>query len=97
LVIGDVRRGQAQLNLAEHVWERVAKPAGWQHHGTIVDALPVGGKVSRIWKDNSGRATKTDRLLLLSPWPGTSLPAFPDIDWNLTPSLRDIATTGEAG
>jgi site-specific DNA-methyltransferase (adenine-specific) len=97
LVIGDVRRGEEQLNLAEQVWERVAKPAGWQHHGTIVDALPAGGKVSRIWKENPGRATKTDRLLVLSPWPGISLPSFPDIDWDRTPKLQNIATTGEDG
>jgi site-specific DNA-methyltransferase (adenine-specific) len=92
LVIGDVRRGEEQLNLAEEVWERVARPAGWQHHGTIVDALPVGGKVSRIWKDNPGRATKTDRLLLLSPWPGVSLPPFPEIDWSHIPELQNSAT-----
>jgi site-specific DNA-methyltransferase (adenine-specific) len=97
LVVGDVRRGDEQLNLAEQVWERVAKPAGWHHHGTIVDALPAGGKVSRIWKENPGRATKTDRLLLVSPWPGVSLPSFPDINWDLTPKLQNIATTGGAG
>lgn len=97
LVIGDVRRGEEQLNLAEQVWEKVAKPAGWQHHGTIVDALPAGGKVSRIWKENPGRATKTDRLLLLSPWPGVSLPSLPDIDWNRTPKLQNIPTTGGPG
>lgn len=97
LVIGDVRRGEEQLNLADQVWERVAKPAGWQLHGTIVDALPAGGKVSRIWKENPGRATKTDRLLLLSPWPGVSLPSFPDIDWECTPKLQNIATNGGTG
>jgi DNA methylase len=97
LVIGDVRRGEEQLNLAEQVWEFVAKPAGWHRHGAIVDALPAGGKVSRIWKENPGRATKTDRLLLLSPWPGVSLPTFPDIDWDLTPKLQKTATTEGAG
>jgi DNA methylase len=94
LVIGDVRRGKEQLNLAEQVWEKVARPAGWQHHGTIADALPVGGKVTRIWKENQGRATKTDRLLLLSPWPGVSLPPLPAIDWDQTPELQNIANAG---
>ncbi len=69
-VIGDVRRGNAEneenLNLAQAVWETAAKPLGWHLHATIVDDLPVAQKVSRIWKNNSGRATKTDRLLLMS-------------------------------
>jgi site-specific DNA-methyltransferase (adenine-specific) len=88
LVIGDVRRGGQQLNLAEEVWRNVAEPAGWHLHGTVVDRLPPGHKVSRIWKDNPGRATKTDRLLLMSPWPGVSLPALPEIDWASTPELQ---------
>jgi hypothetical protein len=94
LVIGDVRRGDEQLNLAEQVWEKVARPAGWQQHGTIADALPEGGKVSRIWKENQGRATKTDRLLLLSPWPGVSLPPLPTIDWDQTPELQTSQKAG---
>lgn len=66
LVIGDVRRGDEQLNLAQDVWQTVAEPAGWQSHGVIADALPVTRKVSRIWKHNPGRATKTDRIVILS-------------------------------
>jgi hypothetical protein len=92
LVIGDVRRDKEQLNLAGEVWNRVAQPAGWHRHGTIVDALPAGHKVSRIWKTNPGRATKTDRLLLLSPSPGTSLPPLMDINWSDTPVLASPST-----
>ncbi|MFJ8966816.1 DNA methyltransferase [Lentzea sp. NPDC102401] len=66
-VIGDVRRGDTDLNLAQEVWEHVLKEQGWHLHGIIADELPQNQKVSRIWKHNSGRATKTDRLLLLSP------------------------------
>ncbi len=87
LVIGDVRRGEDQLNLADQVWRQVAKPAGWHHHGTVEDTLPSGVKVSRIWKDNPGRATKTDRLLILSPRRRT-LPELPAIDWSCTPELQ---------
>lgn len=70
-VIGDVRRPTsedegASINLASAVWERVAKPLGWHLHGIIADELPEGQKVSRIWKNNSGRATKVDRLLVMS-------------------------------
>lgn len=93
LVIGDVRRGEEHLNLAREVWERVASPEGWYRHGTIVDALPEGQKVSRIWKTKPGRATKTDRLLLLSPTE-TSLPALEEIDWNSTPNLTKATKEG---
>lgn len=67
LVIGDVRRGDKNLNLAEAVWEQSIKPLGWHLHGVVIDELPEKHKVSRIWKNNSGRATKTDRLLIMSP------------------------------
>jgi hypothetical protein len=66
LVIGDVRRGEENLNLAGKVWRHVAEPAGWHCHGIIADEVPAGRKVSRIWKNNPGRATKTDRVLVLS-------------------------------
>jgi hypothetical protein len=88
-----VRRDEEHLNLAREVWERVALPEGWYRHGMIVDALPEGQKVSRIWKTNPGRATKTDRLLLLSPTE-TSLPALEEIDWSSTPDLTRATKEG---
>lgn len=89
LVIGDVRRGDEHINLANRVYDQVVQPGGWHHHGTIVDALPAGVKVSRIWKDNPGRATKTDRLLILSP-KERELPQVPDIDWRDTPQFCNV-------
>ena len=83
LVIGDVRRENGDLNLAEVVWERVAQPLGWHRHAIIADHLPAGQKVSRIWKNNEGRATKVDRLLLLSPR-NQDLPALKAIRWRGT-------------
>jgi hypothetical protein len=68
-VIGDVRRGEEDLNLAQAVWDDVLQDQGWHLHGIIADEIPQDRKVSRIWKHNSGRATKVDRLLLLSPTP----------------------------
>jgi site-specific DNA-methyltransferase (adenine-specific) len=68
-VIGDVRRGDEDLNLAQAVWDSVLESQGWHLHGIIADEIPKDRKVSRIWKNNSGRATKVDRLLLLSPKP----------------------------
>jgi hypothetical protein len=88
LVIGDVRRGddggQEPLNLAHEVWEHAAQPLGWQLHGIVADDLPVGQKVSRIWKNNSGRATKTDRLLIMSPHPASLPPLVRPIWENVT-------------
>lgn len=80
LVIGDVRRGNDCLNLAETVWERAIEPLGWQRHAIVADELPEQSKVSRIWKNNSGRATKTDRILILSPQT-SGLPALVKPSW----------------
>lgn len=68
LVIGDVRRNDDEsINLARDVWDNVAAPAGdWRLHGIVTDRLPSERKVSRIWKDSPGRATKIDRILILS-------------------------------
>ena len=68
LMIGDVRerRGGHVTNLAERVWEDVASKVGWYRLAIIADRLPAKHKVSRIWKNNPGRATKTDRILILS-------------------------------
>jgi site-specific DNA-methyltransferase (adenine-specific) len=87
LVIGDVRRGDEYVNLAGKVWRHAAEPDGWYCHGIMADAVPDGTKVSRIWKNNPGRATKTDRILLLSPRKSVSLPDPAPIDWSIVPSL----------
>lgn len=81
LVIGDVRRGDTQLNLAQAVADEVATPIGWHWHATVADRLPTRHKVSRIWKTQPGRATKTDRVLLLSPTE-RDLPPLAPIRWN---------------
>jgi hypothetical protein len=82
MVIGDVRRGDEQLNLAGEVVNRVAIPNEWRHLGTITDELPVERKVSRIWKSGSGRATKVDRVVLLTKHPSVVLKQLPVIDWS---------------
>lgn len=91
LVIGDVRKGEEQVNLAGNVWRHVAEPAGWHCHGIINDEVPAGQKVSRIWKNNPGRATKIDRLLLLSPSSDVPLPDRVMIDWSETPKFSEFA------
>jgi hypothetical protein len=85
LVVGDVRRNDDDsINLARDVWENVAAPAsGWRLHVIVTDRLPSGRKVSRIWKDSPGRATKIDRILILSRGDGTTdLPPLGRIDWS---------------
>ncbi len=93
LVIGDVRRGEQDLNLACEMWHQVAEPAGWHRHGIVADHVPTARKVSRIWKNNPGRATRTDRVLVLSPSAGVELPGPVRIDWSLTPTLADVGET----
>jgi site-specific DNA-methyltransferase (adenine-specific) len=95
LVIGDVRRGDRQLNLAEEVWKYAARPGRWHCHGLIADGLPSTRKVSRIWKGNRGRATKTDRILLLSPSSDVGLPPIEEIDWDARPQLQELTKKGE--
>jgi site-specific DNA-methyltransferase (adenine-specific) len=86
LVIGDVRRTDEDINLAEDVWENVASVQGWHLHGIVTDHLPAGRKVSRIWKGNPGRATKTDRILILRRGgPTAVLPGLDRIDWSKRP------------
>jgi hypothetical protein len=48
LVLGDVRRGDQNLNLAEQVWTDAAEPQGWQLRAIVNDKLPAQHKVSRI-------------------------------------------------
>ena len=68
LMIGDVRQpSNGEItNLAQSVWEDAASKLGWNKCAIIADRLPAEHKVSRIWKNNPGRATKTDRILILS-------------------------------
>ena len=89
LMVGDVynRASDSTTNLATSVWERVAQPLGWHLHGVVTDRLPTQHKVSRIWNKGRGRATKTDRVLILSP-PGKSvqpLPGLGRIRWQPKP------------
>lgn len=85
LMIGDVReRGTGRTtNLAERVWEETAEPLGWRRHGIVSDRLPTKHKVSRIWKHERGKATKTDRVLVLSlrTRRSAALPALGPVRW----------------
>jgi site-specific DNA-methyltransferase (adenine-specific) len=85
LMIGDVRERETgrTTNLAERVWEEAVEPLGWGLRGVVADRLPTEHKVSRIWKNGRGKATKTDRVLVLSRLSRRSvaLPALNPIRW----------------
>ena len=82
LVIGDVRRGEEQINLAAEVARHCVKGTGLRVVETIDDHLPVEHKVSRIWGKTKGRATKVDRILILGGPRTKRLPREPAIDWS---------------
>lgn len=81
LVIGDVTQDEKTVNLAKEVADNCAKQAGLRVLDTLDDHLPVKHKVSRIWGETRGRATKTDRILVLGGPKAPRLPAYPKIDW----------------
>ncbi len=70
LVIGDVEsdRGKPSasgMGLAERVWEEAAHPAGYRLAGLLRDEVAANRKMTRLWGDEAGQATKTDRILVL--------------------------------
>jgi len=100
LVIGDVEtdRGRAirgGVGLAERVWESAAAPEGYRLAGVALDDVAAGRKMTKMWGDEAGRATKTDRILVLG---ATELGrrralsgAGLDVDWSWPPrSLRSL-------
>jgi hypothetical protein len=82
-VIGDVkeRDGDRITNLARAVADYCVSRAGLRVDAIIKDALPVRRKVSRIWRERRGHATKVDRILILSRPETSRLPPVPMIDW----------------
>ena len=100
VVIGDVEldRGKPSLEgigLAERVWEEAALPAGYRLAGLVRDEVAANRKMTRLWGDQAGQATKTDRILVLGATEtgrrralaGADLP----IDWTWPPTrLRAI-------
>jgi site-specific DNA-methyltransferase (adenine-specific) len=82
LVIGDVRRKDHELNLAAAVADSCLYGSGLRVAAVINDKVPVLHKVSRIWKDRRGQATKTDRILVLAGPKAPRFPRIPKIGWN---------------
>ncbi len=86
LMVGDVldSRTGKEINLAQSIWENIAREKDWHKVAIINDHLPTAHKVSRIWKSSKGNATKTDRILILTPEARstTSLPVLRRMDWS---------------
>ncbi len=94
LVIGDVETDRGRditdgVGLAERTWEAAAEPEGYRLAGVALDSIAAGRKMTRLWGDEAGRATKTDRLLVLGATEagrrralaGATLP----VDWTWPP------------
>lgn len=68
VVIGDVRDKSTDENhnLAKMIWLNCAEPLGFRlEEPIIVDRINDETKVSKIWGERRGNATKTDRILVL--------------------------------
>ena len=94
LVIGDVetdrgRRIRGGVGLAERAWAAAAEPEGYRLAGVALDDVAAVKKMTKLWGDEAGRATKTDRILVLGATEagrrralaGASL----DVDWTWPP------------
>jgi hypothetical protein len=72
LVIGDVETdrgrpipGSGGMGLAERVWTEAAEPNGYRLAGIARDDIAPARKMTKLWGAEAGRATKTDRILVL--------------------------------
>jgi hypothetical protein len=100
LVIGDVetdrgRRIRGGIGLAERAWEAAAEPEGYRLAGVALDDVAATRKMTKLWGDEAGRATKTDRILVLGATEVGRRRALAgagnDIDWTWPPrALRPI-------
>jgi hypothetical protein len=100
VVIGDVEldRGKPSsegIGLAERAWEEAALPAGYRLAGLVRDEVAANRKMTRLWGDQAGQATKTDRILVLGATEAGRRRALAaadlPIDWTWPPTrLRAI-------
>ena len=70
LVIGDVATDRGRPSddghgLAEQVWTSSAAPAGFRLAGIADDDVHAHRKMTQLWGREAGRATQTDRILVL--------------------------------
>jgi hypothetical protein len=102
LVVGDVETDRGRpipgghgVALAERVWESAAEPAGYRLAGIARDEVAANRKMTKLWGAEAGRATKTDRIIVLGATEAgrrraISAAATP-VDWDWPPRrLRSI-------
>jgi hypothetical protein len=100
MVIGDVetdrgRRIKDGVGLAERAFEQAAEPEGYRLAGVALDDVAAVRKMTKLWGDEAGRATKTDRILVLGATEAGRRRALAgaalDVDWTWPPrSLQAI-------
>ncbi len=71
LVVGDVefdrgRRIDGGVGLAEAVWEAAAAPEGYRLAGIALDDVAPMRKMTKLWGEEAGQATKRERILILA-------------------------------
>ena len=74
LVLGDVEaeRGRPAadglaIGLADDAWEGAARPEGYLLAGIVGDEVAPSRKMTKLWGDEAGRATRRDRILVIAP------------------------------
>lgn len=70
VVIGDVEADHGKrigdgVGLADAAWEAAAEPEGYRLAGIVLDPVAAPRKMTKLWGDTAGHATKTDRILVL--------------------------------
>ena len=99
LVIGDVatdrgHRLDGGIGLAERVWESAAAPEGYRLAGIAVDDVHAHRKMTQLWGAEAGRATQTDRILVLGATESGRRRAISaaelPVDWTWPPRLRGL-------
>ena len=100
LIIGDVetdrgRRIRGGVGLAERTFEQAAEPEGYRLAGVALDDIAANRKMTKLWGAEAGRATKTDRILVLGATEAgrrRALASAPlDVDWTWPPrALRSL-------
>lgn len=90
LVIGDVQKGFESTNLAAEVIRHCVSQTDLKVQLVLDDHLPVQHKVSRIWGDTRGRATKTDRVIILGGPKAPGVRPMPTIDWSSDPMAAEV-------
>jgi hypothetical protein len=100
LVIGDVltdrgRQIRGGVGLAERAWESAAEPEGYRLAGVVLDDVAANRKMTKLWGDEAGGATKVDRILVLGATEAGRRRALAganlDVDWSWPPrALRSL-------